>query len=269
MISLKPRGTGYAPEFVEQLLRLALKQAGNCPVFAITGLQGTGKSTLSAQIAELAIQRDMRVTVLSIDDFYLPKAQRIALANQIHPLLATRGPPGTHDVALACQTIDALQQGKPTALPQFDKIADERIDSIDWPIQAKPDFIIFEGWFLKVPPRSHDQLAEPINSLERDLDQQGIWRSYCNKALSDYKPLWQRINHLVFLQGPGFDHVLRWRSEQEKTLQAGNPDRSTMSAEQIAQFILFFERISRQALSTLPAIADTTIRVDAQRIPLL
>jgi D-glycerate 3-kinase len=41
-----------------------------------------------------------------------------------------------------------------------------------------------------------------------------------------------------------------------------------MSRAQVERFVQFFERVSRQAMRTLPAIADRTIRLDAQRHPL-
>ena len=47
-----------------------------------------------------AIRREMASRQLP-DDFYLTQAQRQDLAQQIHPLLKSRGVPGTHDVPLA------------------------------------------------------------------------------------------------------------------------------------------------------------------------
>jgi D-glycerate 3-kinase len=38
-----------------------------------------------------------------------------------------------------------------------------------------------------------------------------------------------------------------------------------MTRRQVERFVLFFERVSRQALRTLPGIADATVRVDARR----
>jgi D-glycerate 3-kinase len=38
-----------------------------------------------------------------------------------------------------------------------------------------------------------------------------------------------------------------------------------MTRPQIERFVQFFERVSRQALRTLPAIAERTVRLDAQR----
>ena len=238
-------------------------------MYGIAGLQGTGKSTLAAQMAALAETRELSVVVLSIDDFYLARRERLHLGHAVHPLLATRGPPGTHDVALACATIDALKAGKPTALPRFDKIADRRLPPSRWTRVTKaPDLLVFEGWFLKVPPQRNEELREPLNALEHDADPQGTWRAYCNHALAGYAPLWERIDRLLFLQGPGFDVVPDWRWQQEVTLQAGHPRRSAMLRDTVERFVLFFERVSRQALRTLPAIADRTILIDAKRRPL-
>ncbi len=258
---------GYAPEFVGGVLDDALTHRSR--VYGIVGLQGSGKSTLAAQMAALAQTRGLSVVVLSIDDVYLGRRERLHLGHSVHPLLATRGAPGTHDVALACATIDSLIAGEPTALPRFDKIADRRLPPSRWiKVAGKPDLIVFEGWFLKVPPEEPDALIEPLNALERDADPHGIWRAYCNRALAGYAPLWERIDRLLFLQGPGFEIVLDWRWQQEAALQAAHPRRSAMSRASVDRFVLFFERVSRQALRTLPVIADRTIRIDAARRPI-
>lgn len=257
---------GYAPEFVADVLQAAL-DAGH-PVFAIAGLQGTGKSTLSAQVVALAAARGRKVVALSIDDFYLGHAARQRLGREIHPLCATRGVPGTHDVALACEVLDALSAGREAALPRFDKIADDRLPESQWPV-ARADLVILEGWFLKVPPQPAGELEDPLNALEATEDPDGTWRRWANDALArDYPALWQRLPRLLFLQGPGFDIVPRWRWEQEQTLQALHPGRRAMTHPQVMHFVQFFERVSRQAMRTLPGIADRTIRLDAERHPI-
>src|SRR5690606_33651839 len=78
-------------------------------------------------------ERGIRAAVLSLDDCYLDHDERARLARDVHPLLATRGPPGTHDIALATQTLDALRAGDPVALPRFDKLADSKRPRPDWP----------------------------------------------------------------------------------------------------------------------------------------
>ncbi len=258
---------GYSDAFVADILADALGH--DCRTYAIAGLQGTGKSTLSAQTTALAASRGLKVVALSIDDFYLGHDARRQLSRSVHPLCATRGAPGTHDVALACEVLDALRAGRRTTLPRFDKIADDRLPRVEWPTVQHADLVILEGWFLKVPPQTEAELVEPINALERDEDPHGTWRRWSNDALArDYPALWSRLDRLLFLQGPGFDIVPHWRWQQEQTLQAAHPDRQAMTREQVERFVQFFERVSRQSMHTLPDIAGRTIRLDAQRKPI-
>jgi D-glycerate 3-kinase len=265
MAVLKPVGTGYPDAFVASVLERALALTGPCRVFGITGLQGTGKSTLSAQVAALAEARGLRAVVLSIDDLYLDQPERQRLGREVHPLLATRGAPGSHDLALGRATFDALRAGR-ARLPAFDKISDRRLPESDWArIDGVPDLVLFEGWFHKVPPQAEAALVAPINALERDDDPDGTWRRWCNAALAGYAPLWAELGTLLFLQGPGFEQVPEWRGQQERTLAAANPGRRTMTQAEVERFVLFFERVSRQVLATLPGIADWTVPVDAQR----
>lgn len=265
------RVNGYDAPLVEALLQLACTLPGPTPVLGLAGVQGTGKSTLAGQLVHAARSRGRHAVAMSIDDVYLTHAERQRLARDVHPLLATRGPPGTHDVAMACAHIDALRALAPGAelgLPGFDKIADERLPDASWPRCRGPvDLVVVEGWFLKTPPEPAAALAVPLNTLEREHDPDGRWRRHCNTALAAYAPLWSRIDHLVFLQPPGFEVVRRWRWQQEQDLQARHPGRRAMDHAQVLAFIEFFERVSRQALRTLPALADSVIEIDAERRP--
>ncbi len=264
-----PSSHGFPGAFVTAALEAALSLPAAVPVFAIAGLQGSGKSTLAAQMVEAAAIWGLRAAVVSIDDFYLTRAERQRLARDVHPLLTTRGPPGTHDVALALEVLDALRDGTDTALPRFDKLADDRVPVSQWPkTPGRIDLAIFEGWFLKTPAESDAALEQPINALERDEDAKGIWRRWCNDALAQaYPPLWERIDQLLFLQPPGFDIVPQWRWQQEQALQATSSSRASMDREGLDRFVQHFERVSRQTLRALPAIADATVALDAGRRP--
>ncbi|HEU4813841.1 MAG TPA: kinase [Xanthomonadaceae bacterium] len=237
-------------------------------VHAIAGLQGTGKSTLASQLVAAARDRGVRALALSIDDFYLGRRERLRLGRTVHPLCATRGPPGTHDVPLACEVLDALAARVPTRLPRFDKIADSRLPSSRWPVARDIDLVVFEGWFLKVPPQPEPALRAPLNRLEREEDPEGTWRRWSNASLArDYPGLWQRLPWMLFLQGPGFEVVPDWRWEQERTLQAAHPGRRAMDRAQVMRFVQFFERVSRHAMATWPALADALVPLDARRRP--
>jgi len=265
-----PPTKGFPDALVAQALDDALSCDTAIPVLAISGLQGSGKSTLAAQVVALAETRGLRAAMLSIDDVYLTRAQRQRLARQVHPLLLTRGPPGTHDLALAHATLDAVAAGGPVALPRFDKLADERLPEKDWMHLDGPlDLLVFEGWFLGTPAQGESDLDPALNALEREADTDGRWRRWCNQALAEHYPgLWQRFDRLWMLQPPSFAVVPHWRWQQEQALQQASPGRSSMTRPQLERFVQFYERISRQALRTLPGIADRVIALDAQRQPL-
>lgn len=234
-------------------------------VLGISGLQGTGKSTLAAQLIDAAAARGLRGAALSLDDLYLDRDARRALAARVHPLLATRGPPGTHEAALGLSVLDALRTGTRVRLPRFDKLEDRRLPEADWPWAERIDLLVFEGWCVGTPPEAPRCLIDPVNALERDEDPSGTWRRWCNAALGrDYPALWACIDRLLFLQPPGFEVVFDWRLQQEQALHSARPG-GGMNAAGIARFVQHFERVSRQALRTLPDHADQVVTLDAGR----
>ena len=233
-------------------------------LLGINGGQGTGKSTLAAFL-KLALEsmRGWRVAVLSIDDFYLTRAERARLAERVHPLLATRGAPGTHDVGMLSECLAALRRlgaGETLALPRFDKAEDERAARQSWPLVRGPvDLIILEGWCVGSVAEPDAALDEPVNALERDADRDGRWRRYVNERLgAEYAGVFAGLDALVFLKIPDFDAVYRWRLEQEQKLAdaRGGAGQGIMTAEQIATFIQHYERVTRGNLRAIPAIAD-------------
>ncbi len=264
-----PHPDGFPDRLVADALAAARALPAPTPVWAIAGLQGSGKSTLAAQVAARARSEGLRVAVLSLDDLYLTRAQRQRLALDVHPLLATRGPPGTHDVVLGCQVLDALRRGEDVVLPRFDKLADDRVpEDACTQIAGRVDLVLFEGWCLKAPPEDDAALATPLNALEREEDADGRWRRYCNDALRrDYPALWSRIDALWFLQPPGFEVVRTWRWQQEQAMAARDPSRTGMDRAQLDRFIQHYERTSRHLLETLPAMAERVVALDAQRRP--
>lgn len=254
------------PDTLVDTLLTDLQPGGAPRVLGISGLQGTGKSTLAAQMVRSAEARGLRAAVLSLDDLYLDRDGRQALARQVHPLLATRGPPGTHEVALGLAAFAAVRAGTPLRLPRFDKLGDRRLPETGWPTVQGLDLLLFEGWCVGTPAEPAPALVEPVNTLERDEDPAGTWRRWCNTALArDYPALWAGLDRLLFLQPPGFDVVFDWRLQQEQALQAAEPGRGGMDARGVARFVQHFERVSRQALRTLPDLADVVVTLDAER----
>ena len=241
-------------------------------VVSFNGSQGSGKSTLTAFLTLiLQHQFDQFSVELSIDDFYLTHAERKQLALDVHPLLATRGVPGTHDVMLAKNTLDCLlscSANNSCSLPRFDKAIDDRLDPQDWPRVSQPvQVILFEGWCNHAPVQTIEHLVEPVNELEHDEDTQGIWRRYANQQLIEYhQQLFERADLLVLLQAPSFEMVYEWRGLQETKLaqDSSAAQKGIMNEQQLHRFIQHYERITRQALKYLPDTADVVLSLNDQ-----
>jgi D-glycerate 3-kinase len=241
-------------------------------VVGLCGAQGSGKSTAAAALVGILQQEDLPAVAISIDDFYLPRAERAALGRNVHPLLVTRGVPGTHDVELAQATIDSLAEDEPTLLPSFDKATDDRRARAQWRrCQGPMRVVILEGWCAGALPQTGTQLASPVNSLEREEDPDGRWREYVNAALQGrYRVLFDRLSPLVLLAAPSFEVVHRWRGEQEQRLREklareGGDASRVMDDAAIARFIAHYERVTRHILAEMPQRADHLISLDEHR----
>lgn len=242
-------------------------------VAGLQGPQGAGKSTLTAVIARLLADEGLKVANLSLDDLYLTRAERRALAAQVHPLLATRGPPGTHDVGLGLFLLDALAERGATPLPRFDKAADDRAPLAAWPVFDGPaDVVLLEGWCLGARPQGGEALARPVNALERDEDRHGAWRGFIDEALAGpYGVLFDRIDWLAVLTAPDFATVRTWRRQQEAKLQArlaAEGRRGGLEPAALERFLDHYERLTAWCADDLPDRADMVVRLDEKRRPL-
>lgn len=231
------------------------------PVVGICGSQGSGKSTLAAFLKLLLDWEGKPTAILSLDDFYMTKRQREKLARRVHPMLATRGVPGTHDVTLGLKTLERLQGAgvrSLTPLPAFEKAKDDRKPAKQWQkFKGRPAFILFEGWCVDARPQNPGALLRPINRLERDCDPDGIWRTYVNDQLAGpYRELFAPIDILLFLAAPSFDCVYKWRGLQEKKLARTRRGNAVMNSKELENFIMHYERLTRWMLKEMPARAD-------------
>jgi D-glycerate 3-kinase len=237
-------------------------------ILGLSGLQGSGKSTLARVMKIQAEARGWPTEVLSLDDFYYARSDREGLAQRIHPLLRTRGVPGTHEIELLLSVLAALPQASeklPVTPPRFDKGRDTRVPPSRWPrITRPPQLVIVEGWALGIRPQLQAALIDPVNELERTEDPDGSWRYWVNKQLRGYQPLWRKFDALIVLQAPSWEIVRQWRGEQEQDLLARHAPLA-MEADAMARFLAHFERLSRHALATLPALADTCVEYDDGR----
>jgi D-glycerate 3-kinase len=245
-------------------------------VSGVCGAQGSGKSTLCTLLKEVMIHGfGERVAVLSIDDVYETHDGRQELARRVHPLFATRGVPGTHDVALAVGTINRLLSqgdGESTALPAFDKAVDDRLPHSRWPRFHGPcDHVLFEGWCVGAMAETEESLLSPVNALERDEDADGRWRRAVNEHLAgEYRTLFGLMDTLLMLRVDGMHRVFQWRRLQEHKLAqavaasgAAPSELRIMSDQEVDRFIMHYERLTRHILEEMPNRADMVFELDA------
>lgn len=259
----------YVP--LAKLISEGLNVASKTQIIGINGAQGAGKTTFGNLLkVVLGTEFGMRVALLSIDDLYLTRAEREKLAATVHPLLLTRGVPGTHDIKLGEHTLDSLCNAAAkaiTSIPRFDKSTDDRCPASNWEkFTGRPDVILFDGWIMGATEQPEDELAYPINMLEETEDADGIWRCYVNDQLkTTYKPLFERLDLLVMLQVPSFNKVYEWRSLQEKKLMMrtqGKKNLRVMDDKELARFISHYERLTRFLLTEMPSRADMLFHVN-------
>lgn len=237
-------------------------------VVGVSGSQGSGKSTRVAVLQRLLRERHgQRAAVVALDNFYRTRAERGRLAATVHPLLATRGVPGTHDVGLAARLLDrlvALRPGERVRLPRFDKVRDDRADAAGPEVEGPVDLVLFEGWCVGTPAQTDAELATPVNALEATEDADGRWRRYVNDQLAgDYRRLFERLGPLVFLAAPDFETVFRWRAQQERgnVREAGVGTSSLTDPARLRRFIDHYERLTRHALRVMPEYADVVLEL--------
>ncbi len=236
-------------------------------IIGLTGGQGTGKSTIS-NILKIILKEvyGLETVIFSIDDFYKTLNERNILSKKKSSLFLTRGVPGTHDTQMLYNCIKNLKSKKfkKLIIPKFDKSIDDRSPKNKWlKIKKKPDIVIFEGWCVGVGSQKKKDLIIPINELEKQKDKKKNWRRQVNLELkTNYKKIFNLIDKLIFLKVPSFKFVLRWRLLQEKKLRITNKGNKTMTDKEVKNFIMYYERLTKHMLKTLPKKAGTVISID-------
>ena len=223
-------------------------------IIGLAGGQGSGKTTISS-ILTLILKKYFKLNVfkVSIDDFYKTRKDRKLLSKNKHPLLMTRGVPGTHDIDLMLSFFKKIKNKnfKSLQFPTFNKAIDDRYPKSLWnKIKSRPDIIIFEGWCVGARAQTTNQLKKPINLLEKDYDQGSKWRSYVNNQLkTKYKTLFKHLDGLLYLKAKNFNLLKKWRLKQERKLWVQKKNKKNlkiMSSEDVINFMQTYQRITQQ-----------------------
>ena len=227
----------------------------------IAGSQGSGKSTLSLIIKKY-FQKfySKNVVILSIDDFYLSSYQRKKLAKKFKTnLFETRGVPGTHNFKLLYETIDQLRSNKfPVYSPTFDKVTDNT-KKYKRKI-SRADLIILEGWCVGSKTIDTKYLNQNINELEKNKDQNLIWRTAYNNFLDDYQKIFNKFNYYVFIKLPNWENVINWKYKQELSLRSLSNDNKLK--KRLYKFIQYYEKLSKWMSMTTPSYCNVLINLD-------
>ena len=236
-------------------------------IIGLSGGQGSGKSTIT-RILKFILKKKygLNLCVFSIDDFYKTKSERKKMSEKDHPLFLTRGVPGTHDIQLLNNILKKFKKKKfkNLLIPKFDKSIDDRSKKFKWQkIKKRPDIVILEGWCVGATHQKDSDLKKPLNSIEKKFDQKLIWRRKVNYYLKNqYKKIFKKIDKLVYLKAPNFSYIYKWRLLQEQKMKLTLKNKKTMSKQQVKEFIMYYERITKHMIKNFYKISDMTIFLD-------
>ena len=237
----------------------------------LAGGQGTGKTTISSLI-RIILTKYFKLNVfrISIDDFYKTRKERINLSKRVHPMLLTRGVPGTHDINMMLNFFrnSKSKKFKRLKLPTFNKAIDDRFSKKHWyDLKKKPDVIIFEGWCVGAKSEKNDTLKRTINSMEKTKDQKQIWRKYVNDQLkTKYRKLYSQLNCLIYLKAKDFSLLQKWRLKQERKLWIKSKKSSNtkiMSKEDVLSFMQTYQRVTQNMFRYMPKYASIIVNLNS------
>ena len=237
----------------------------------LAGGQGTGKTTISSLIKIILTKYfKLKVFRISIDDFYKTRKERVKLSKRIHPMLLTRGVPGTHDINMMLDFFkkSKSKKFKSLKLPTFDKAIDDRSNKDKWyDLKEKPDIIIFEGWCVGARSEKNATLKKTINSMEKFDDQKQIWRKYVNQQLkTKYKNLYSQLDCLIYLKAKNFKLLQKWRLKQERKLWLKNKKSAKlkiMDKADVIRFMQTYQRITQNMFKNMPKYASIIFNLNS------
>ncbi|MDC2969927.1 uridine kinase [Candidatus Pelagibacter sp.] len=237
----------------------------------LAGGQGTGKTTTSSLI-KIILSKYFKLNVfrISIDDFYKTRKERISLSKRVHPMLLTRGVPGTHDINMMLNFFKNVKSKKfkRLKLPTFNKAIDDRFNKKKWyDLKKRPDVIIFEGWCVGAKSEKRNTLKKTINSMEKTKDQKQIWRKFVNDQLkTKYRKLYSQLNCLIYLKAKDFSLLQKWRLKQERKLwikSKKNSNSKIMSKADVLSFMQTYQRITQNMFRYMPKYASIIINLNS------
>jgi D-glycerate 3-kinase len=180
---------------------------------------GAGKSSLGAWLSALAPVLGLRLSSLSIDDFYWPWQERISRMAG-NPFGVDRVPPGSHDADLLAYQLASWRQDGVLRWPRFDKrLRQGRGDRSAWSAQ-QADVVLLEGWMIGCRAIGPAALAERLERLGGGAalgltPEEQAWLPRWDAALLRYAPVWAQLDGLWLMRPLDWSWPRRWRFQAE------------------------------------------------------
>ena len=193
------------------------KKSPERKIIGISALPGTGKTTLGKWLESISLKLKFKLSVISIDDFYLP-SEEMEFAIKNNPWNVSRGFPGSHSIDLMKEKLLKWKTDGQLNVPVFDKSLRKGLgDRAHWR-EESPDLLIIEGWFLGVKPLSIDldnseKISPPLSVFESS------YRIKIQNNLDQYLDVWNMIDQIWHLKPLKFEYLNEWKSNQEKSMQ--------------------------------------------------
>jgi len=185
-------------------------------IIGLSALPGTGKTTLGLLIEELALKLNFKISVISLDDFYLPANQmKNAVLN--NPWNVSRGFPGTHSINLIEKKLFDWKKTGILNVPVYDKSLRSGLgDRSRWKTET-PDIVILEGWFLGINPYSESD--QSINYVDSCLSKEEInFRKKIQSNLLSYLKIWNLLDKIWHIKPECFEYMNKWKCQQEEEM---------------------------------------------------
>ena len=197
------------------------------PLILLNGPVGAGKTTLGRMLEDVAAAWGLRLAVASIDDGYLPLAERRTRLEG-NPFGVLRVPPGSHDVPLLVDCLERWRRGQGLRLPRFDKtLAGGQGERSGWR-ELQADAVLIEGWLMGCRPLGPERLATALSRMEDDRSGSSLppafpsltsaeraWLPRWDLLLESYLPLWTLADGLWILRPASWSLPRRWRFQAE------------------------------------------------------
>ncbi len=234
-------------------------------IIGISGLPGSGKTSLGRWIEAAANELGWPVSVISLDDFYLP-ANELDIAMSGNPWNVPRGIPGSHSIDLLIKTIDIWKKNGSLNAPIFEKFLRGGLGNRSGWKLTKPKLIIIEGWFLGCLTCNNLLLKKQIQEnkfIELELNQEEVeYRKIIQDSLFKYQPIWKEINRVWHIKAINFNSTIDWKTEQEENLYKEKG--ASLKGKSLSSFIRMIQTaIPQEDLMKIPS--DVVARINTRR----